>query len=617
MVKPQLLHKEIIYPIKDRKTVQCQYGYAVPQKPSVVMEYVKELSITIKNGMSKLGKKAQIFMSYFYDSIGRWIDCQGVQAGVAPKLYDPAEEYENFTGAPLTAIKHFDIVIMEIPTKGGIDNDNNDCLFDALFHAYQNDKDTMPSQIDTAAKLKKFLGVGRKQLVDVKLIGKLDDICKGYAIYVTGDYTFTSKKTENLHIKLNLHDGHYNLKPRGKSECRPNTQKTLIVYELQGKKYALYDGVKHTECTSEELKLLKKTNCVMPINKRKKTDSIETNWKAKQDERDELMKATNNKMDLFHYRSIFFAVGEAFRLRSEVMTEPEDIDQLEAQFIDGAFQGGLMYSDDGFTGHLYGYDANSKYSSTMINKRFHFPVKKGKFSCISQKEFDEYKFCSYGIYRCIVAPSNDISKDMFFRFNDRGYYTHIDLEVAKRLDLNITMCCDDEANILLYDRSTLVQSHRVFSKFVNYFYKIKHSTPKTNIAKQIVSRLWGMMCQKSIRTKMFTNDKPKVLKENEITVSIKPTPDRQAFEVSISDTNKIFDSNYARIAPFLTATARRDLYNDFGGYGTHIKRIHTDGVMCTVPITTLIMGTDIGMYKQDKDGVYTLKNINRVLEGHE
>jgi hypothetical protein len=96
---------------------------------------------------------------------------------------------------------------------------------------------------------------------------------------------------------------------------------------------------------------------------------------------------------------------------------------------------------------------------------------------------------------------------------------------------------------------------------------------------------------------------------------MKPTLDRKAFEIGSYDTNKIFDSNYARIAPFITATAKRDLYNDFGGYGTHIKRIHTDGVMCTVSITTLIMGTDIGMYKQDKDGVFTLENINRVLKG--
>ena len=159
-------------------------------------------------------------------------------------------------------------------------------------------------------------------------------------------------------------------------------------------------------------------------------DTLESVYELRLKQRDELMKATNGKTDIYKYFSITDCILDTFRNFSKTLNEPDDITPEEAKFIDSAFMGGLMYADNGYEGEIHGYDSNSFYPSILSTSHFMFPVKQGQFLSLSEAEFKELKYFKYGIYRCIITGESKI-----FRFNYDNYYTHHDLTRAKELGL--------------------------------------------------------------------------------------------------------------------------------------------------------------------------------------
>ena len=96
-------------------------------------------------------------------------------------------------------------------------------------------------------------------------------------------------------------------------------------------------------------------------------------------QREELLKATEGKIDLNRYKTLNDLIKDQFRMRSEVLIEPEDIDNLEGRWLSNAFLGGLMWCENGYEGALHEIDINSNYPWAMINQYFSFPVKKRAF----------------------------------------------------------------------------------------------------------------------------------------------------------------------------------------------------------------------------------------------
>ena len=64
-----------------------------------------------------------------------------------------------------------------------------------------------------------------------------------------------------------------------------------------------------------------------------------------------------------------------------------------------------------------------------MNSSFLFPIDEGEFKKLSNDEFNNLPFYQYGIYRC-----NIIGNNKQFKKNKNCYYTHIDLNEAKRLN---------------------------------------------------------------------------------------------------------------------------------------------------------------------------------------
>ena len=78
----------------------------------------------------------------------------------------------------------------------------------------------------------------------------------------------------------------------------------------------------------------------------------------------------------------------------------------------------------------------------------------------------------YGIYRVKITRSGDPHVNKLFRFNDLDYYTQFDIGMARKLELEIELIIDDEANCLLYQKGR-VKGCSMFKNLLDYLFDLK------------------------------------------------------------------------------------------------------------------------------------------------
>ena len=78
------------------------------------------------------------------------------------------------------------------------------------------------------------------------------------------------------------------------------------------------------------------------------------------------------------------------------------------------------------------------YPSILITNLL-IPLNEGEYNKISNNEFRQKEYYAYGLYHCIINEHNMKEINNLFRFNDKNWYTHIDIKRAKELKLTITI----------------------------------------------------------------------------------------------------------------------------------------------------------------------------------
>jgi hypothetical protein len=544
-----------------------------------------------------LGKKfkGRISVSLYFPDVcwraGYFTDFGAPIETFDPTDYDMGEEPDHFTKVSFFMNK-------TAPRAGGCDGENNDCLYDVL-KLVRLDQLPWKSQIE----FKKWLGLKRKDKVDISHMAKIENKlnCK---INVTGDHIYSSVSKAICEIKIKLLDGHYKFDTSGRKPIKgiSYTEKKPLLYLSKTNPVQVYDGNYRT-ITKEEFKEIRNkpqdaTFILVPADATtKKADNGDPETKIRvlktslKDQYDEFIKDAN----LLKQKSKFINLFKTGSDRSTALNlfdrftksiTPDPIRQDEAQWLDNAMLGPIVNATK-YKGPGYKYDVCSMYASEMVSGSNTYPFKRGEFEILTQTEFDATPNLKFGIYRCKVE--GDINKYLF-KVNKNNYYTSRDLLRARDLKYTLTLTEDGEANFLYYGRETRVTGKQYFGAYVDHMMPLKQSG--IGKAKDILNILWGALCQKDEFKLFVSEEEPLYMGEDKTILSITPCDeDKVMIEVCRSDS--MYETNHARMGPFLVANGRARISNIIEPYVDKVVRCHTDSMFVNEQIDVKT-GTQLG-----------------------
>jgi hypothetical protein len=430
-----------------------------------------------------------------------------------------------------------------------------------------------------------------------------------YAIFVSGDYPFISSLNTNKRIRLILSDEHYSLdKEFILQKNIAFEEKKIVMYEWKGESVNCFDGDKHFDLSRkqyDEIKSKPMSSDYLLVNKnfnaKAKKMTLEEAHAAYIEMADEMKRETNGYINFYKCASIKdVALHHFYNLIKSV--QPEPIYNNEAEWISNASFGATTYWEK-YEGEVHSFDVNSHYPCLLTKNYNYFPVKEGEYKQIiniAQK-------AEYGIYRCKIT-STENKPYKFFRFNPLNYYTHLDIEVARKYQLNIEMIHDEQPNFLFYSKDKLMNGAFLFKHYVNDLYALKEK--KIQGSKDLLNILWGALSESNYN-KFSVDSETELNIKNAKIVSMYTTDERIKLKV-ISYEYGYFKTNFARMKAFVLAYGRDRLYHIFHNYENLVVRAHTDGVFMTEYPESILTGTKLGHVKYEGTKYVDIKGLNKI-----
>ena len=525
--------------------------------------------------------------------------------------------------------------------KGGCRNEDNDCLYYCLCEAFYE----LPPLLKSAARFKKWLGLGRQDKVDIKFIPKIEDELE-MNIVVVGTKEYISDKNYPRDLKIRLWEGHYektyaidgyNMLKKGYCE-RPGRP-----YPMMYKKDMVNNTVKC--CFLSHGKKGKKVVFTKPLtfldefysqhNKGNKLFMCEVEKvKGKKDgqtvyyrpEPEDVIESKILEYILFQ-RSAWEMLGEKskgacnpFRCNGKYRvlathyfykTCPKSISKCdgynvnaeprlnEEQWIKWGMTGGLIYSKARKLKKAYEADVNSMYPYLM--KHVDFITRQGEF--LTLDEVPDMIDHHYSLFRCKITGYDK----RLFQPNKNNVYTGLDMWIAQQEEYDIELIQDGFPNCLCYDENCRIPGREVFAGFVDDMFTLKQKQVKG--AKQCLNILWGYLSSKYLEHSS-TLDGPVAIAHPCLLDSIHhravDANGKQHYTVKAYDhydmkddtvRTKIFRFNFARFPPFLTAMGRYWMYKTVKPIKKYVYRIHTDGFICSGKIKGLDISNKMGDWK--------------------
>lgn len=545
-------------------------------------DMVRNFATNVGIGMYNKGKRGQMMVSINFGGRVGWRSGYFTNIGIdSASTYEIGDSDRELTEEDLNNIQSFAIYFTEEAENAGGNNENNDCLYNCL-------KEVMGDRcpFGSGSDMKEYLKLERNEKVPLTLMHEVDEyIGKDYKIVVSGDYMYNSSKKTKYEIRLKLLEGHYSVDNEDRLFFTSFSQKSHrpIFYMKEIEKignekkisYMVYDG-KYKKKLEEkdfiEFKNNKPMGSMLIYNDDFKT--VEESYNNFIETADKLKKETNGRIDLYKTKSY---VETALKLFDEMTKNIycEKIEQNEAEWINQAMISAVIYAEKGYKGKAYKYDYNSMYGSLLVKKEFLIPIKKGRFETIEELP----NILKYGIYNVEI----EYQEHSYFRYNKDNKYTHIDIYIARMMDLGVKLFIyeDNQPNALIYDRECLINSHWLFESFIMEMFRLKQK--KIPGAKQIGNCLWGALCRKNLRKKVI-NYEEKYDFPSDSTIDRMNPINEEKMSVEFCYNNKIFETNYARLGPFLLAKGRELIIKTALPYKEYIKRIHTDSMTSTIEL---------------------------------
>jgi hypothetical protein len=479
---------------------------------------------------------------------------------------------------------------------GGSDDKNNNCLFKCLLKSCSKKTNHFFSK---PSQLKFILGLKDDDKIPVEKINIIEKYMY-ISIRVEGDYIYEPTTIRPIHINLILKNGHYTLKNdkihNQITKLIHNTKHSNSLIVCNFKEY--YDGNDIQNYEGDIKKISGYSNTY--IYKTTKNNLEEEYSKVLND-----IKSLKQETDinLLEYGNIPTASLKSFYdlcLKNNYGASPDELTQLESDWIQKATNGGIMYCIKNRTcDKAYCYDINSLYPHTLLNMSF--PASQGVFMNLATlPEKIDYLF---------IAKVKVEKGHQLFRYNRFNLYTSYDLQNAKRLKLSMDLI-NDEINCLSYKDARIIDGEHFFKPFINYWYEKK--TNGVPFAKLILNSLWGALCQTNKLKYPINKDNklycPDGYKLTKMTQGLNKT----GYEYEFKNILTQFKYPYARLKPFLLSKSKSHILTNSINY--HLKNgtilySHTDSLITNKPLT-FKLSTEMGKWKLERQGKIIIKNIS-------
>lgn len=510
-------------------------------------------------------------------------------------LYNPNELYNlNVEYEIPSTIPSFNIYILLGNKAEGGNTKYNDCLYTCLKYYIFNIED----YFKTPDELKSYLKLNRDAKISIDKLGLVEKkLGNKYQINVRGDYIRTSTIKSKKEINLLLQNEHYTpeIVKRKYIPIQRFQEKTILMYSK--KDFMAYDGKEEYKLTKADFNNIKykfdAPYILIPRDARGYRDdegnklnlTLQEEYKLTVKIAEVLKKESNGIINMFKTGSYHDTALLLFDKMIKYINS-EQILQDEAIWIKESSCSALIYAEE-YEGEIYKYDVKSLYPYLMNLPTLKFPIKRGEFKKIDN--FEQY--LKFGIYKCIIKPSDDTNTNKLFKFNSSNKYTNIDIYNARNLGLEIELIQDEEINFLEYTSDKLITFNEVFNNYVKFLFALKDKKGNSeeikllNIgSKKILNILWGSLCEVDKKKYFFDNEF--AIDDEEEVISIKPYEDERGSHIAIKTTkiNNYYKTPFARLCPFLLSQGRKHMSEILKPYKEHIKQIQTDGFSSTLKI---------------------------------
>ncbi len=569
-------------------------------------EDIQKYVDNMRNEYLRLGFKGDIQVALWYDKEQRFFSNGYMNIEDPIRLFSFEANYEVEGIDPKRHEKVL-IRVSKTPTTNGKvqgkKGENNDCLYNCLKELVPDLKKIWVNDF----YFKKYLGLDKKDGVDVSKIKLIEKELKDYKINVNGDDQYISIKKAKYELFLLLVNEHYTIDKKKMWKNRiSDVRKEPLVYKKSPDDYSkiiIFGSTRETRwkvghCEWERKDFLcEKRNyyyghfCFIEAEK---DESMKEKYLEFIINANKLLEITNGRIDLYK-------TGGDFRLWSlelfKQMTpniQPEELKADEAEWLENAKCGPLAWARRGYKGEGYKYDVISEYGAIMRHQNFSVPIKRGEFRKITKEEFENMDYYLFGIYRAKITGS----KYKLFRNNSRNFYTHYELTLAKKRGYEIELIEDEKPNFLYYDKDTRVNGNKMFREFVDYVFFLKQKG--IGYSKKILNSLWGAMIQKNKIRKYIKKDEELIIEDSLKLADTIDHPNGYEEHVLLP-ISKIYVSDFARIGPFILAFARKMISEIIEPFIQDVVRLHTDGWISKKPCKFNKKGASISCVKEGND----------------
>ena len=150
----------------------------------------------------------------------------------------------------------------------------------------------------------------------------------------------------------------------------------------------------------------------------------------------------------------------------------------------------------------------------------------------------------------------------------------------------------------------------LFKDYVKQMWDLRHKCPGNPLPKLLLNCMWGALAQKN-----WVPEDPENLIDREV---LRPDeckfvgPKDKPRAMVLDALGQYYLRPHARMAPFLTAWGRHELWKQCAPFADSVRRVHTDGLLADVDADTsgLKLGTNLGEWRLEGEGWYRIRHIN-------